>query len=462
MASISIKQELEADTSTNSDELHEIKHREINPLSALDDNLELRRQEMHDIFANFHKMIDMKLKLLLEELSHTYKKQKEDIQVKISQKDQLEKSKIHLRHANIESLEPTLMQINKEIENIEESIFQMREIKISWNIDSFATALTNILVIEAEKPLNSSKHAYIPKPASSTASTVSTPPLANYSYSHSGDDTKTIRNITQGQGEDQISTPNDMVVDKVTGNIFVADRANHRVQVFDFSGAHLYEMIDRDLRSPNRLCITDRYLYVTCIMEPQRKANKCISSHVMKFDKTDQEAVSILKLEDKLIRICSFDSGILCTDYMSHYVRHYDSAFRLLTANKLSSPYFTNSTKVYDIILMDKELYVLSQGSMYPIQVFNPSCTIIRCITLSSPLVGAYYFCLDKGKSTIVISDTEGNMVKVFNRLGECICVIGEGGDIPCTLTSPRGVDIDSNGNIIVCDTRESFIIQSF
>ena len=459
MASIAIKQELEADNCTSPADMLPQREEPLNPLSALDDNLTIRRREMQDVFTNFHNMIDMKLKLLLEELNHTYQNQKEEIQIKISQKEQLDKSKAHLRHANIESLEPTLVQINNEIGNIEQSIIQMKDVKITWYTDSFTVALSNILVIETEKQLNSKLICYLPNATSSSAST---PTLATFSYSHSSEDTRTIKNITQGQGNIQISTPNDMVVDKPSGYIYVADRANHRVQVFDSSGTHQYEIVDRDLRSPNRLCITSRYLYVTCIMEPQRKANKSVSSHVIKFDKVDQAAVSILRLEDKLIRICSIGSGILCTDYMSHYVRHYDSAFRIVTANKLSSPYFTSSTKIYDMILVDKELYVLSQGSLYPVQVFSPSCTIIRCITLSSPLVGAYYFCLDKGKENVIISDTEGNMVKIFNRAGECICIIGEGGDIPCRLASPRGVDVDMHGNIIVCDTKDNFIIQSF
>ena len=455
MASISIKQE--ADTEMHTGELLSIAQEERDdPLSALDENLAIRKHELEEVFSDFHRMVETKMNFLLEELSKTYKSQKEMIQIKISQKDQLHKSKAHLRHANIESLEPTLIQINNEIRNIEQSIFEKKDIKITWHTEAFTAALNNILLIEAEKP---NKQLYNQKCVSSTAST---PTIANFSYSQSGDETRTIRNITQGHGDDQISTPNDMVVDKDSGNIYVADRANHRVQVYDYTGLHQYEMVDRDLRSPNRLCITNRYLYVTCIMEPQRKANKSISSHIIKFDKVDQEAVSILRLEDKLIRICSIDSGILCTDYMSHYVRHFDSAFRIVTANKLSSPYLTSNTKIYDIILVEAELYVLSQGSLYPLQVFSPSCTILRCISLTSPLVGAYYFCLDRTKSTIVISDTEGNVVKVFNQSGECICVIGEGGDISCMLNSPRGVDIDSHGSIIVCDTRDSYIIQSF
>ena len=458
MASIAIKQELEAEDCSEPHEVYP-QPEDTDPLTALDDNLTIRKKEMETVFANFHNMIDMKLKLLLEELDQTYHNQKEEIQVKITQKDQLDKSKAHLRHANIESLEPTLIQINNEIVNIEQSIFQMKDIKMTWYTDSFAIALSNILVIETEKLLNLKLVCYLPNTTSSSAST---PTLGTFSYSHSSEDTRVIKNISQGQGDNQISTPNDMVIDKLSGYIYVADRANHRVQVYDPSGTHLYEIVDRDLRSPNRLCLSSRYLYVTCIMEPQRRANISISSHVIKFDKVDRAPVSILKLEEKLIRICSIDSGILCTDYVSHYVRHYDSALRILNTNKLSSPYFTKDTKIYDIILVDKELYVLSQGSKYSLQVFSPCCTIIRCVSLSSPLVGAYYFCLDRGKDTVIISDTEGNMVKIFNRSGECVCIIGEDGDIPCRLASPRGVDIDQHGNIVVCDTKDNFIIQSF
>ena len=459
MASIAIKQELEADNCLDPHEVQMYPQEDTEPLAALDDNLTIRKKELQAVFANFHNMIDMKLKLLLEELDQTYQNQKGEIQVKITQKDQLDKSKAHLKHANIESLEPTLIQINNEIVNIEQSILQMKDIKMTWYTDSFAAALSNILVIETEKLLNNKMVCYLPN---NTSSSASTPTLGTFSYSHSCEDTRAIKNITQGQGDNQISTPNDMAVDKLNGYIYVADRANHRVQVFDPSGTHQYEITDRDLRSPNRLCITTRYLYVTCIMEPQRRANLNISSHVIKFDKVDKAPVSILKMEEKLIRICSFDSGILCTDYVSHYVRHYDSAFRVLNTNKLSSPYFTKDTKIYDIILVDKELYVLSQGSRYPLQVFSSCCTIIRCVSLSVPLMGAYYFCLDKGKDTVIISDTEGNTVKVFNRSGECVCIIGEGGDIPCRLASPRGVDVDLHGNIVVCDTKENFIIQSF
>ena len=50
---------------------------------------------------------------------------------------------------------------------------------------------------------------------------------------------------TSGSKEGQFSNPSGVAVHYQTGNIFVADQSNHRVQVFDKDGKYLYKFGDR-------------------------------------------------------------------------------------------------------------------------------------------------------------------------------------------------------------------------
>lgn len=448
MASIIVKTEPEPDVIQ--EEVH-FEFEEIqDPLTALETNVHLRRKEIVDMFDNLNKVVNKKLENYLFQLDEIHALHKQDIIIKIKQHDDLKKSKSHLEQANIQTLISTVNHIDEELKKIESQIEEMKDIKCTSNMSSFEEAINDVLLIEHYE-LNSS---YCPSPVVKSDPTSSIV-RAKQEYS-------TLQNVSPGIDLPQINTPNAIVVDKQTGVLYIADRGNHCILAFTDSGECISIIKDPELRNPNRLSITDRYIYVTCLIDGQKKGNKLISSHLIKIDKIDHCPITILKLEERLLRICPYGAGIIVTDYVTHYARFYDSAMRLLSANKFVSPYFDNNTKIYDITLFNGELYLLSQGLRFPVQIFSIACEIMKCVQLSIPLAGAYYFCIDPNQLRIIISDTEANQIKVFNLAGECLCIVGPEGDISHDIVSPRGIDIDSNGAIFVCDMKEVNSIRLF
>jgi sugar lactone lactonase YvrE len=65
---------------------------------------------------------------------------------------------------------------------------------------------------------------------------------------------------TKGSGRGQFNTPHGIDIDR-NGLVYVADRGNRRIQIFDREGQYKDEW--PDLRSPNHIIITpDQYVWV--------------------------------------------------------------------------------------------------------------------------------------------------------------------------------------------------------
>ena len=66
---------------------------------------------------------------------------------------------------------------------------------------------------------------------------------------------------TKGAGPGQFDVPHGIVID-ATGNVYVADRGNRRVQVFDATGRYLRQWAGTDLGRPYALAIDRTFVYV--------------------------------------------------------------------------------------------------------------------------------------------------------------------------------------------------------
>jgi DNA-binding beta-propeller fold protein YncE len=108
-----------------------------------------------------------------------------------------------------------------------------------------------------------------------------------------------------GSGPGQFSLPHSIALDS-RGRLFVADRNNARVQVFDQAGRFLDEW--RDLLVPWHIAITDRDEIYVCGSSPMRWPKLPIPGLIVGIPPKDQ-LVMVFTPDGRLTRLCTFPKG---------------------------------------------------------------------------------------------------------------------------------------------------------
>ena len=75
--------------------------------------------------------------------------------------------------------------------------------------------------------------------------------------------------VTWGAGNNQLQAPKTIALDERTGNIYIADSGNNRIQIFDRELTHCFKLhgcespYNKDMRYPWGVCIRNSLLFVT-------------------------------------------------------------------------------------------------------------------------------------------------------------------------------------------------------
>jgi len=108
-----------------------------------------------------------------------------------------------------------------------------------------------------------------------------------------------------GVGRGQFSLPHSIAADS-QGRLYVADRNNARVQIFDQSGRFLEEW--RDLMVPWHIVITDRDEIYVCGSSPMRWPRIPVPGLVVGIPPKDQ-LVMVFAPDGHVLRLCTFSRG---------------------------------------------------------------------------------------------------------------------------------------------------------
>ena len=246
---------------------------------------------------------------------------------------------------------------------------------------------------------------------------------------------------TSGGKEGQFSNPWGVEVYYQTGNIFVADQYNHRVQVFDKDGKYLYKFGDRDgagkMNSP--LCIA---FYQNKVFVTQNGAG-CLL--VYDLNKTFLKQIGTPgNGEGQLNSPCGVtvnesNGDIFVCDYGNSRVQIFSKDFLFKSQfgkGILKSP--------SDIKLTNEYIYVLSHTNPF-FYSFNYNLTQVQNAipnSISKHLKQPYSFCID-GAGIFIISDCGQHAIILFNQ-GDLVHKITD------SIQSPLGATLDARGRIIL------------
>lgn len=251
--------------------------------------------------------------------------------------------------------------------------------------------------------------------------------------------------VEKGSCEHEMEEPFS-VLSLNTNELLVSDRKKNVIKVYNEYGEYTSTIRDPNLVRPLYMCAHRNAFFVTCGVE---------SGKVLKFVKNQNgvwEIVQLQKLEQPIAGLNVDEQGIL---YVFHTKKRnvfalHASNLEIITQVELKTENFVQGrTRIMEAKLHNSEWYVLFTNSEYSIQCFHKNGQLKRTVVDSCQFKGGLHFCIDNN-GNIIGSEGLSDQVKVFSNEGEYITNIGSHGD----FTNPRGVALDNNGRIIVCDLK--------
>ena len=261
----------------------------------------------------------------------------------------------------------------------------------------------------------------------------------------------------RGKQHDELFHPKGLAIDRNTDMIFVADCMNHRIQSFDKNGNHLKAIKSPSLTYPWGVVVHEEFLYITCCTSE--------NNYLLKICKHTGDEIDVLVYQFWLAGLDTDSIGNVYACDVNDSIHVFDSKLTHTKKIKLKSSYIVQGqTEIWDVKFVGDEcFYILCEGSHYPVQMFGLKGRLLRCVINRSEISRGYFFCIDSDQN-ILISDNQESVVRVFNKAGDLVFVLGEkekvnGEDI---LKTPTGIALSRDGHIVVCDDKPTHSLQSF
>ncbi len=102
--------------------------------------------------------------------------------------------------------------------------------------------------------------------------------------------------------------------------------------------------------------------------------------------------------------------------------------------------------------------FYLASGKTRTIYHFSPNEVFQRSFDLTGQIKFIGSFALDKVRRRLIVPDTMGHQVGIFDLNGKLIKMIGKRGDGNGEFNTPVAVAVDRNGQIAVCDSNNARI----
>lgn len=256
---------------------------------------------------------------------------------------------------------------------------------------------------------------------------------------------------SKGKTLSQLDWPRGLVVDDRTNNIYVSERDVGKVVLFNQHGDFLYEFPTRIPRN-FYMCIANDVIYMSSFY------NDCISVYTLSGDFVTYFGSKGHKLGDfNVPQGIAFDeelNKVFICDRDNSRVQVFGD-FYLQAVSVLISP--------RDVKFKSKKLFIMGLDK-FNINIYDPCYpyTLQKSVIEFAVDRVPYYFDLDPDLN-IIISNYHSNEILVFDRNGELLHTIAKGGSGLGTLSSPNGIALTKQGNIVsVCVDKPTGMIQIF
>ena len=253
----------------------------------------------------------------------------------------------------------------------------------------------------------------------------------------------------------ELNKPRSLAIHYKTGNIYITDTNNHRVQVFSYNGDYLF-MFSENMNGPEGICISQNKVFVT------QYAGHCINMY---------------ELKGKLIKsVGSQGNGEAQFKYPYGLdVSEMNNNIYVCDCNNSRIQILTEELKYHSMLGIDLLVYPIdvkvTQDRVLVLDHGDPCMFLFNSDhVLTNKLISRvdgkqthnpYCFDIDR-EYNIIMSDYENHCVYVLNQEGEQIHKFGKEGQGIGEFYKPYGIALDNTGRIIVVCRKDTNCLQFF
>ena len=253
----------------------------------------------------------------------------------------------------------------------------------------------------------------------------------------------------------ELNYPSCMSIHYKTGNIYIADTSNNRVQVFSCNGDYLF-MFSEKMSLPVGICILQNTVFVT------QCSSHCVNMYELK-GKLMKSVGSNGKGEAQFnsphgIDVSDRNHNIYVCDYHNNRVQILTEELKY--HSMLGIDMFTHPRD----IKVTRDRVLVLDGSVPCMFIFNSEQLLInRIITRGrgKQTNNPCSFDIDRDYN-IVMSDYSNHCVYVFSKEGEQLHKFGKQGQGIGEFINPYGIVLDNTGRIIVVCWKDANCLQFF
>ena len=256
-----------------------------------------------------------------------------------------------------------------------------------------------------------------------------------------------------GTRSGEITNPMQLAIDDKTQNIFVADYAANRIQVFDGEGNHLYQISTPPY--PAGITLSDEYIFVST------------ENKLVKIQKSNNKSIKSVKTKNEVYGIdTSTNTDIYGYEYNNQSIVVFDKDLKLLKRIQLRTTQVNSYTSTRSIKLYEDKMYVMFGGLYssppFPLQIFNLEGELVKCLIKENEIGHSSFFSIDK-LGNIIVADWYRDQIKIFSKEGDVLHTITSAmlpGDQK--FSYPYGVAIDKQNRIIVAQRNKKCNLLAF
>ena len=252
---------------------------------------------------------------------------------------------------------------------------------------------------------------------------------------------------TLGVGRGEFSDPWGVVVEQISGNIYVTDQSNNRVEVFNGEAEYLSEFGSDKMKSPLCIAIYKDRVFVT------QNGGGCLLVYDLNGQFIKQVGTPGSKegqfTNPRGIAINNTNGDIYVCDYSNHRIQIFSNDYSYRSQ-------FGGSILKYPISiqLTRSSIFVLSYHNPF-LCTFNFNLTQLAnsvCDSIPMHLECPYFFIID-GNDNFIVSDFGSNIIVIFDNTGQLLHTFTD------SVSQPTGVCLNSNGEIIVVGYNNRLLI---
>ena len=253
----------------------------------------------------------------------------------------------------------------------------------------------------------------------------------------------------------ELKYPRSLAIHYKTGNIYIADSDNHRVQVFSCNGDYLF-MFSQNMYLPSGICISQNKVLVTQLL------GHCINMYELEgklIRSVGSEGNGEAQFKHPLdLDVSDRNTNIYVCDCDNHRIQILTEELKyhsMLGIDLLKYPRDVKITRDRILVLADNDpcMFVFNSDHVQT----NRLITRGGGKQTSNPC----RFDLDR-EYNIIMSDWGNHCVYVFNQEGEQVHKLGKEGQGIGEFYHPRGIALDNTGHIIVVCGKNTNCLQFF